>query len=32
MGGDWMILVSGELADGRRVDHRVDVPGVRAAP
>ncbi len=32
MAGDWAVTVSGELADGRRVDHRLDVPGVRAAP
>jgi hypothetical protein len=32
MGGDWAILVTGELADGRRVDHRLDVPGVRGSP
>jgi hypothetical protein len=32
MGGDWSILVTGQLADGRRIDHRFDVPGVLAAP
>jgi hypothetical protein len=30
MGGDWFIIVSGTLADGRRLYRRVDVPGVKA--
>lgn len=29
MAGDWFLLVSGQLADGRRVDQKIDVPGVQ---
>lgn len=29
MGGDWFILVRGRLPDGRRVEQKVDVPGVK---
>jgi hypothetical protein len=29
MGGDWFVLVRGKLPDGRRVDEKVDVPGVK---
>jgi hypothetical protein len=29
MGGDWFLLVTGQLADGRRVNEKVDVPGVK---
>ena len=31
MGGDWMLVVSGTLVDGARVQHRIDVPGVRSS-
>jgi hypothetical protein len=30
MAGDWVLLVTVQLADGRRVERRVDVPGVVA--
>jgi hypothetical protein len=29
MRGDWILLVSGSLADGRTVSHRIDVRSVR---
>jgi hypothetical protein len=29
MAGDWSLMVSGRLADGRAVEHRIDVAGVR---
>jgi YtkA-like len=29
MPGDWVLLVSASLSNGRRVERRVDVPGVR---
>lgn len=29
MGGDWFILVTGTLADGSRVEDKIDVPGVK---
>lgn len=29
MGGDWFLLVNARLPDGRTVEHKVDVPGVR---
>lgn len=29
MGGDWILLLEAQLPDGRRVEHRLDVPGVR---
>ena len=32
MAGDWALLVTIELANGRRVERRLDVPGVREAP
>ena len=28
MAGDWFVLVTGQLADGRRINEKVDVPGV----
>jgi hypothetical protein len=31
MPGDWALVVTVQLADGRRLEKRVDVPGVRAA-
>jgi hypothetical protein len=30
MAGDWYLVVSGRLADGRRLERRFDVRGVRA--
>jgi hypothetical protein len=30
MGGDWFLLVSGELAGGGHFEKRIDVPGVKA--
>ena len=30
MGGDWILLVTGTLASGERIEHRIDVPGVQA--
>lgn len=30
MAGDWFLLVTGTLPDGRRVHEKIDVPGVRA--
>lgn len=30
MGGDWFLLLSGELPDGRRFEKKVDVPGVKS--
>ena len=32
MGGDWFILVTGKLADGRPVNKKIDVKGVKANP
>ena len=32
MAGDWALAVTIELADGRRVERRIDVPGVRDIP
>jgi hypothetical protein len=32
MAGDWVLLVTLELADGRRIERRIDVPGVRDVP
>lgn len=29
MGGDWFLVIEARLPDGRRVEHRRDVPGVR---
>lgn len=31
MGGDWFILVTATLPDGRRIEHKTDVPGVDAS-
>jgi hypothetical protein len=30
MGGDWFVLVSARLADGRQLKRKVDVPGVKS--
>jgi hypothetical protein len=30
MGGDWYILVQGELPDGRALEHTADLPGVKS--
>jgi hypothetical protein len=30
MGGDWFVLVSAALADGRKVNRKIDVPGVKS--
>ncbi len=30
MGGDWFVLISAQLPDGRRLRRKVDVPGVRS--
>jgi hypothetical protein len=30
MGGDWFVLVTAKTRDGNRVEHKVDVPGVKA--
>lgn len=30
MGGDWFILVTGQTADGKRIEHKIDVNGVKA--
>lgn len=30
MGGDWFVLVTGKLPDGRRLEEKIDVPGVEA--
>ena len=32
MRGDWVLVVSIQLPDGRRVDRRIDVPNVQPAP
>jgi hypothetical protein len=32
MAGDWALLATIELADGRRIERRIDVPGVRETP
>lgn len=29
MGGDWFILVTAVAANGRHLEHKIDVPGVR---
>ncbi len=31
MGGDWFILIDAVLADGKEIDRKVDVPGVRSS-
>ena len=28
MAGDWFLLITGQSADGRRIDEKIDVPGV----
>ncbi len=30
MGGDWFILVSAKTSDGKAVERKIDVPGVKA--
>jgi len=30
MGGDWFIIVSGTLPDGRKLEHQAPLPGVRS--
>lgn len=30
MGGDWFVLVTGALADGRALNRKIDVPGVKS--
>jgi hypothetical protein len=30
MGGDWFVLVTGQTADGKRIEHKIDVKGVQA--
>jgi hypothetical protein len=30
MGGDWFVLISARLADGRALKRKVDIPGVRS--
>jgi hypothetical protein len=30
MGGDWFVLITGKLADGRSLKEKVDVPGVKS--
>ncbi len=30
MGGDWFLLVTAKMQDGRRLEHKIDVPGVKA--
>lgn len=30
MGGDWFLLVTGKTLDGKNVDAKIDVPGVKA--
>ena len=31
MAGDWIVLVTGSLSNGDKVEYRIDVPGVRSA-
>jgi hypothetical protein len=31
MAGDWIVLVTGSLSNGDKVEYRIDVPGVRPA-
>jgi YtkA-like len=30
MGGDWFVLVTAAMPDGRSIEHKIDVKGVRA--
>lgn len=30
MGGDWFILITGSLPDGRKLNRKIDVPGVKS--
>lgn len=30
MGGDWFVLVTAQTADGKSVQHKLDIPGVQA--
>ena len=30
MGGDWFVLITGTLSDGRKLNRKVDVPGVKS--
>jgi hypothetical protein len=30
MGGDWFVLITGTLPDGRKLHRKVDVPGVKS--
>lgn len=30
MGGDWFVLIEGNLPDGRKLKRKVDVPGVKS--
>jgi hypothetical protein len=30
MGGDWYMLITGKLADGRKLKRTIDVPGVKS--
>ncbi|MCB9897325.1 MAG: FixH family protein [Planctomycetes bacterium] len=30
MGGDWFLLMNATLADGRKIERKLDVPGVRS--
>lgn len=32
MAGDWIVLAQARLPDGRRIEHRIDVPHVRPSP
>ena len=31
MAGDWIVLITGSLSNGDKVEHRIEVPGVRPA-
>jgi hypothetical protein len=30
MAGDWFVLVTGQTADGKRIEHKIDVRGVKS--